>query len=227
LHSRSLRWSGGAVIDRETDRVIRELAAKPVAEMVVALSGAGFAGICIDRYGYLDHGVAIESRLRSALGIEPIVSQNGRRSFFLLDPGHIAELRLLNRPQKDSDALQAPTTVSAGDGCWPLEGTVEHNWHWCGREGEIIVSNPTNKTRTVKLNMILATGHPELSSITVRGPSFSQTLQANDSGIPFSVSVLARPGDSILHLTSDAMAVVSSADPRTLVFLVRNLQLTE
>lgn len=227
LHSRSLRWSGGAVIDRETDRLIRELAAMPVAEMVVAVSEAGFAGIYVDRYGYLDHGVAIESRLRAALGIQPIVSQNSRRSFFLLDPTHIAELRRLNRPQEYTEVMQAPTRVSTGDGCWPLEGTVEHNWHWCGREGEIIISNPTNKTRNVKVEMVLATGHPELSSITVSGPGFNQTLQANDSGTLFSMGVLARPGDSVFSLTSNARAVVSATDPRTLVFLIRNLQLLE
>jgi hypothetical protein len=86
LHSSTLRWSGGAMIGRQDDLWLRNVSAKPISQMVASIVGAGFSGIFIDRYGYTDHGVIIETRLGQLLGEEPIVSGDGRHSFFLLEP---------------------------------------------------------------------------------------------------------------------------------------------
>jgi phosphoglycerol transferase len=46
----------------------------------------GYRGIHMDRRGYPDDGRAIETALKTALGVEPIVSLNGRDVFFTLVP---------------------------------------------------------------------------------------------------------------------------------------------
>lgn len=84
LHSRTLCWSYGAMKGRPPDRWARELAARPLAEQVPALTLAGFAGIYVDRAGYLDRAAGVEAELSRLLDATPLVSEDGRWSFFQL-----------------------------------------------------------------------------------------------------------------------------------------------
>ena len=84
LHSKTLRWSYGAMKGRPEEERIRLLAERPVAEMVQMLRHIGFRGIYIDRYGYADHAAALEAQLSSLLQVDPAVSSDGRLAFFVL-----------------------------------------------------------------------------------------------------------------------------------------------
>jgi phosphoglycerol transferase len=86
LHSRTLRWSYGAMKGREADHWQKEVAALPVAEQVAALSQAGFAGIYVDRAGYADYGAALERELARVLRVEPLTSADKRLAFYRLAP---------------------------------------------------------------------------------------------------------------------------------------------
>ena len=48
--------------DAKTTCGLRDVASRPGQEMVEALAWAGFNGIYIDRFGYMDNGVKIEKR---------------------------------------------------------------------------------------------------------------------------------------------------------------------
>jgi hypothetical protein len=52
--------------------------------MLETVARAGFGGILIFRDGYDDDGAGIESVLRNALGVAPLVSDNSRLAFFSL-----------------------------------------------------------------------------------------------------------------------------------------------
>lgn len=54
LHSEHLKWSFGGVRGHEGDWFYRKLALLPLNEQVTVVSAMGFAGIYIDRRGYLD-----------------------------------------------------------------------------------------------------------------------------------------------------------------------------
>jgi phosphoglycerol transferase len=54
LHSKHLRWSFGGVRGREGDWFFRKLSVLPIKEQVAVVSAMGFAGIYIDRRGYLE-----------------------------------------------------------------------------------------------------------------------------------------------------------------------------
>lgn len=86
LHSDSLRWSYGAMRERDTDRWLATVSAEPTDRMVLSVAAAGFAGIYVDRFGYADNGAAIESQLRTALNTEPIQDVTGRYLFFRINP---------------------------------------------------------------------------------------------------------------------------------------------
>lgn len=85
LHSKTLRWSYGAMHNRPADRWQAAVAVEPPDRMIKTLTDAGFAGIFIDRLGYTDNGVALEAQLRTLLHSEPITDSHGRYLFFRLD----------------------------------------------------------------------------------------------------------------------------------------------
>jgi hypothetical protein len=84
LHSKSLRWSYGAIAGQEDDIWQRSVAAKPTAEFVQDISRAGFKGIYLNRDGYADNGAAIEADLRTIVGTKPIVNRRRNLVFYNL-----------------------------------------------------------------------------------------------------------------------------------------------
>jgi phosphoglycerol transferase len=84
LHSRSLRWSYGAVKGRDIDHWLASVSAQPTDQLVASVKAAGFSGIYIDRFGYDDHAFALEAQLRALSGSGPITDASGRYLFFRL-----------------------------------------------------------------------------------------------------------------------------------------------
>lgn len=82
LHSKTLRWSYGAVFGETEDTWQRTVASQPVPELVSNVRAAGFAGIYINRNGYEDRGAKLESELTSALGSPPMVNREGTLAFY-------------------------------------------------------------------------------------------------------------------------------------------------
>ena len=87
LHSSSLRWSYGAMRERDPARWIEAVSAEPTDKLAASVAKAGFAGIYVDRFGYADNGVSIEGQLRAALNTAPISDASGRYLFFRTDQG--------------------------------------------------------------------------------------------------------------------------------------------
>jgi hypothetical protein len=85
LHSDDLRWSYGHTKGRGDDPNV-PISTEKVPDMVRDLKSSGFAGIYVDRFGYPDGGTALEQQLAEATGAQPLVSRDGRLSFFEL-PG--------------------------------------------------------------------------------------------------------------------------------------------
>jgi phosphoglycerol transferase len=86
VHESDLRWSYGAVKGRPNAAWQADLSDKPAEDLVDAITEKGFDGIYIDRFGYPDRGVKLEGELGELLMVEPVVSPDGRKSFFNLLP---------------------------------------------------------------------------------------------------------------------------------------------
>jgi phosphoglycerol transferase len=91
LHSRTLRWSYGAMKGRASDQWQKSVAALAPAELSKTLVEAGFGGICVDRNGYADNGQALEAELSRLLRTPALVHPSGRWSFFRIDPFEFVE----------------------------------------------------------------------------------------------------------------------------------------
>ena len=83
LESKTLNWSWGAMKGRSADLFYRSLAAEPVSFQLEVARRLCFSGIYIDRRGYADNGIAIETQLQQILGKPPLfVSANQQQVFF-------------------------------------------------------------------------------------------------------------------------------------------------
>jgi hypothetical protein len=103
LHSEDLRWSAGATKGRPEDWA-DDLAGTATATVVDAAAAAGFSGLYIDRFGYADRGAALEKDLGRRLAAQPLVSADGRHSFFDLR-GHVRRLEA-QHPQAELAAFR-------------------------------------------------------------------------------------------------------------------------
>jgi phosphoglycerol transferase len=85
LHSRTLRWSYGAMVNERSDLWQRRVQALSPQEMVKELATADFSGLYLDRKILPGNGAALEQELIAILGEEPLVSTQSQLSFFSLE----------------------------------------------------------------------------------------------------------------------------------------------
>jgi phosphoglycerol transferase len=83
IHSRTLRWSYGAMRGRSADAWHKNVAEQPIADQLETLARAGFVGISLDRAGYV-RDTAIEEKLEAYLGPPVIVSSGERFVYYEL-----------------------------------------------------------------------------------------------------------------------------------------------
>jgi hypothetical protein len=218
LHSKTLRWSYGAIKDRATDVWQKRVAEMPVEYMVEALSAANFSGIYLDRRGYADQGAEIIRKLAAVISERPNTSRNGHLVFF----------SLVNYDQKSQNgSLKHDHHIKVDwlGGFSDLEGTAEHNWRWCSSQGELHLTNLNQEPATVTIEMFIATGDNKNSNLSISSPDFLQKLTVNHNRILFSKTISLSVGTYVMRFESDAKRIVAPGDPRTLVFNVQEFRI--
>ncbi|MDQ2921683.1 MAG: hypothetical protein M3R52_08775 [Acidobacteriota bacterium] len=228
LHSKHLRWSYGAIKDRDIARWQMSTANLPTDQLLETISIAGFSGIYLDRKGYADNGAELEAKLRSLLGIDPLVSPNNQMSFFNLG-GYNSKLAEKYNGELGSKRQMVlhPLTPEWSGGFSDLESSGELNWRWCSSAGELVISNSLNEDRKLKLEMALVTGYEELANLSLDGPLISETLKINMKPTNYSKTITVPPGRHVIRFSCDAKRVITPLDSRSLVFKVINFRLEE
>lgn len=227
LHSQNLHWSYGAMKRRETDRWLANVTSKPVPEMLEAIVFAGFQGIYLDRLGYPDF--AVENQLHGILKQPPLLSDNQRLAFFDLTEFSNRVRQQLSPSewsQKREEVLY-PVVLLWGGGCWDREGSETSNWHWCPNNGELKITNYSQRPRRLELEMEFFSGHPQPAQIRIEGAGISEVLLISDKGRTFKATSTAPPGISTISFASDAQRVVAPGDGRNLIFRVANFRWRE
>jgi phosphoglycerol transferase len=225
LHSRQLRWSYGAMRGRTSDLWQTSLGTKPLPEIVETVGLAQFHGIYIDRFGYADNAAKLENELRVMLETEPIVSKNGRLSFFNMS---LYQKRLQERYPEQELVLKRqqvlyPLLITWGDGFSTPESLLGEYWRWCGPSGEIILDNPAPNTRRVTVEMSLVSAAE--GNMRIESQLFTEQLKTNHEPKPFSKTFDVPPGRHRLKFFSDAERVYAPQDSRVMVFRLINFSL--
>jgi hypothetical protein len=225
LHSKELRWTYGAMRGRQSDFWQALVVAKPIPEMVESIALTDFEGIYIDRYGYRDRAAELENNLTTLLGVKPLVSKNGRLSFFNLSL-YKQKLREKNSAQELSlkrEKALYPVLTNWMNGFSGLEGEPGDEWRWCGPSGELVLHNTAPYARRVTVEMSLATQGE--SNLRIESPFFTEQLKTYSDPITFSKSFNVPPGQHKLKFVSDAQKIFPPNDHRVLVFRVINFKL--
>lgn len=228
LHSKNLRWSYGAIKERDTARWQMMTADLPTEQFLEAISVAGFSGVYVDRKGYTDYGTDLEAKLGSLLAVEPLISANKQMSFFDLGAynSKLAAKYGGTLPSQRQLAL-SPLTPEWTRGCSTLEGEAELNWRWCSSEGELVIDNTVNQERRVRLEMGLATGYEEAANLSLSGDLISEQLKINLKPTVYSKMITLPPGRHVIRFACNAKLLYAPSDGRSLVFKVMNFSLQE
>jgi len=104
LHTRTVKWSYGAITGRETDIWQQTVSLLPTKDMVNVLVFSGFQGIYLDRMGYGDDGRQMIRDLSLILNQKSTQSEDGRKVFFNL--ASYAEKIKLQMPSGEWEAQQ-------------------------------------------------------------------------------------------------------------------------
>lgn len=227
LNSRQLRWSYGAIKNREADVWQKMIAAKPVTEMIQALCLTGFQGLWIDRFGYADNGARLETEIASLLSAVPQVSNNSRLSFFDLR-AYSQKLREKYPPQEYetlADETRHPLMVLWQDGFYDEERNTENYWRWSAERGRMEIVNNSRRAKQIRLDMMLAAGRD--AHLQIESALFSERLPITFAGVHLSRTLIIAPGRHLIRFACDAPRVISPLDPRILVFRLQNFKITE
>jgi phosphoglycerol transferase len=229
LHSRTLRWSVGAMVNRATDAWQRAVVVRPAPEMVRTLALAGFGGLYLDRHGYTaEESRDLEGQLTGLLGRPAVVSGDGRRVLFDMT-AYAVRLREQTSPaaweQARCDALAIPCALYQ-DGFYPIRGADHQRaWHYCRRHGRLMLLNPSDRPRQVELSLICRTERREPFPLEIASDFFTRQLSIFDNTPPLTVRFTLPPGRHAVRFTARPPANYLPARPK-LVFAVINLSLS-
>jgi phosphoglycerol transferase len=155
LHSHRLRWSYGGMRGREADWQ-KTLAGQPMDLVTLRLAVSGFAGIYVDRFGYLDSAKALESEIARVVGGPTLVSDNGRFSFFsLADSVRALSVQTESTLGRLESQTLRPIQTRPGFG-FSSEQEDGDSWSLLGtRQAELKLFNPDQSPRRVVLDTTL------------------------------------------------------------------------
>jgi phosphoglycerol transferase len=229
LHSKKLHWSFGTYRGRAGDWWQQQVSSKPLPEMIETLALAGFSGIYLDRSGYGDAGAGVEAGLSQALGVEPMVSDNGRKTFFQLAAYQARFKEQMTAAEWDAASrrvLQVVACTWRRGFSWP-EGSAKDTWRWCEAEGEILLHNTAPVAKRIALEMAFSTGQSDPANLWIESNLFHARLEVFlKPPTAFNKVVNIPPGRHTLRFRCDA-ARVRAAAPRVMVFRVHNFRLTD
>jgi phosphoglycerol transferase len=203
----------------------QKVVARPIGETVKSLAIAGFNGIYVDRYGYEDNGQEIETKLAMMTDSIPIVSEDGRLSFFSL-LSYQQKLRSQN-PGIDWEVQRQEALhfvyIKWVDGFYGQEGTPGDNWRWCRSKGRIQVINTYNEGKYIFVEFGVSSPHE--SNVFLKGDLLEEVFQVQPNFIKqFSKKLFVPPGNHAIDFFSDARPFQAQGDPRELVFQIYNFQ---
>ena len=182
VHSRTLRWSWGAIIGRTHDWQTG-VASFPPAELVRTLAVAGFSGVWLDRYGY-DGSYRrrydlVERELVSVASQPLLVSSRGRYSFVNLDRYRLqleAELGPELLARQRAEVLADLPLLRWREGCSEERRAENEWWRSCGASAWFALRNPRSGELQVTLSGRFRSTARPAGSLRLSGADFEDEI---------------------------------------------------
>lgn len=224
IHSTKLRWSYPTMRGRPADYWHKDLAARPVEEMLPRLALVGFEGICVDRGAYPDRAAALEKQLIGLLHVRPSESTEGRFAYYSL-AGYVQRLHsdfTTAQLQELEDAALHPVLPLWAHGFMQTAEICPAGGRWCGASGTLNLYNGGTAPRTIRLTLKLRTGFSDPSTLVIGGPLLNRTLTVNDKQGELIELVDVPPGRHAVTFRCDAHCLGGSSHR---VFRVEDFQI--
>jgi phosphoglycerol transferase len=228
LQSDKLRWSAGAMKDRQIYIWQKAVEKKSVPEMLEELAVLDFSGLYIDRAGPTPIPPGFEDQISAALSLQkPLVSKDGRMAFYSLLE---YKKKVRDGVGKDELGERAQRYLNPFTPVWKkdfsaMEGTQEKNWRWSGPNGELHIENVLDIPREVMMEMSIDS--PNGGTLRIGSDFISDTLKIATEPAQWSRTVVVPPGKHVIKFTCDAPPAYYPPDPRVFVFRITNFKLSE
>lgn len=227
LQSDKLRWSAGAMKDRQIYIWQKTVENKPVPEMLEELAIFDFGGIYIDRATPTPIPPKFEEQISALLCQQPLVSPNGRMAFYSLLE---YKAKIQEGVSKDELAERARRYLHPFNLVWKkdfsqMEGAQEKNWHWSGPSGELHIENTSDFPREVTMEMSIDS--PKGGTLRVEGDIISEIFKVTPEPAQWNKTIVVPPGKHVIKFTCDATPIYAPPDPRVFVFRINDFKLVE
>jgi phosphoglycerol transferase len=227
LHSKTLRWSWGAMPDRNHNwaKVTAEL---PLHEFIERIIFAGFGGLLIDRYGYKDSKV--EQSVLSYLGPASKFDLGGRWVFFDLRAFRERLESSLSSEERARREEVAKLTVRIE---WLPSFSFSENspgktFRWCGRNGTIRFVNDSSGRRLIDVTGKLRQFSPgSFNLFAEREGQLRQFVLSADPVEFYDRFVLEPHSSGEIRMRFDGPLLVAPRDKRELAFQAIDFQWEE
>jgi phosphoglycerol transferase len=228
LHSKTLRWSYGAMKGRFADAWQKAAADQPTPDLLRTLAVAGFSGVYVDRAGYDDRGAAIDRDLARETGARPIESDDHRLAFYNLRPFATA---LRDRLGAERWAAARAATLDAVTATW-LGGFLGRDdgpdgsvGRVCASRGRLRLDNPSGRARRVEVSMDLRSAADAPRRVRIEWPDGAAEYPAGPAAVPVRRSLVVPPGGLTVLLS--VQGIGPSVDPKSPAFRVERFALAE
>jgi hypothetical protein len=227
LHTRNLRWSFGAMKGREDDTWARHVSLEPPEAMLRRLTYRGFDGLFVDKRGLEESRAdAIIDDVRRVLGstqdpsTAPIVHLDGHQMFFDLRP---YRSWLVSQLGVDGYVRAAKREAEQFTVLW-LKGFPiveipgrEDKIRKCGPRASMLLVNPADRPRTVRITSIIRTDFDRDSLVEIEGGEvWNDRLTINKSSGWYETVITIPPGRHLVKFRCTPHATFCPSDHRSL-----------
>ena len=232
IHTKTLRWSFGAMRGREVDLWQREVATLPVKDMLDKLVIRGFDGLFIDRRGYKPaEADKLIADVVLVLGndITPLIHPDNVEYFYDLRP-YATRLRTQLGPKFDELKQQDIESVKVLwlDGFQSFEPLGKESLHrWSQSRSEAIIINPSTRNRTFHLSMVFRTDSSLPSPLRIRGSVWQQDLEISAISDRVDTTITVPPGRHSVRFECDPSTDWLPDHSRRHLFFVAQFTMTE
>ena len=235
LHTHSLRWSFGAMKGREWDTWMRDVAGSWAnrERFLARLVSAGFEGLLVDTRGMNPGNFAkLKEAIERPGGALREVHPDGRLYFFDLR-GHREYLRRNFGPAQ-FDAMARAEYESLlvlwlrGFNCYEPVG-YEWRSHWCGKSGQMVFVNRSDRTITAVAKMQFRTIFKNTARLRISGGVWADEVEIGPDERPpeYAVRLVIPPGRHAVRIRCTPAVSVLPTDSRNELFTVNNFKLIE
>lgn len=200
LHSRSLRWSYGAMKGRPEDWSA-SLKDEPIPTVVRGVAVAGFTGLTVDRLGYPDRGASVEAAVEGLVGAAPLQSPDARLAFFDLRPlaRRLAEATSPEALARLGEAVRTPIRCDWGLGFFAEERSATGRIRWAGPKARLEIANGSAAEGVAVFEAAFAGA----GAGTVRATWPDGTREQLPLGVRHVRELRLRPGRNVVQFTTD------------------------